>query len=50
MKVEKKKFDNILQPRNFSMTGDMRKVVVTRLAARRSRVMVPPVMMAWVRA
>ena len=45
----KKCWCNISQPRNFSMTGDMRKVVVTRLAARSSRVMVPPVMMAWAR-
>ena len=35
-----------MSPKNSSITGDMRKVVVTREAARRMMVMVPPVMMA----
>ena len=48
LKLEKS-FILFSQPKNFSMTGDMRKVVVTRLAASSSRVMVPPVMRAWVR-
>ena len=33
-------------PKNSSITGDMRKEVVTREAARRIIVMVPPVMIA----
>ena len=37
-------------PRNCWRRGDMRKEVVTRLAASRRRVMVPPVMMARARS